>query len=279
MKNNSGKSYEKFVQSLYQAILASDHSGLGGQKNIVVETNKLLTGNNGVEREFDIYWEFIQGAIIYKNIIECKDYNSRIKLEKIDALDSKLRDFPNLRGIFATTKGYQKGARAKALDRGIELLIIREQNEDDWVNKDGVPLLKKINFRANAIHPARITNFHITLPKDAVLPQSTAINGDILISNLDNGDSYTVYDLQNTLMKEHNLGAGDFEKEYIFKGKINLPDHEFLIEGFHINYTILEPTVTEISIDFSEKLIGVIEFLNQGRKAKIYEDFVNYMDD
>lgn len=42
MQKNTGKPYEHFVQSLYQAILTSEVTGLGGQKNIIVETNKLL---------------------------------------------------------------------------------------------------------------------------------------------------------------------------------------------------------------------------------------------
>lgn len=278
MKKNTGKSYEQFVQSLYQAIIDAEVTGLGGQKNIIVETNKLLTGNNGLKREFDIYWEFTQGGITYKNVIECKDYNSTIILEKIDAFDSKLKDFPNLRGIFATTKGYQKGAKTKALHSGIELLIIREQNNNDWVDKDGTPLLREINIRLNAILPARITKFDITLPKDAVLPQASAVNGEILITHFDTSESYTIYDLQFNLLKDHNLGAGNFEKEYIFKGKITLPDHEFLIEGFRIEYTIPEKVVTELTYDYSQKLLGVIEFLTEGRKAKIYEDSVNFLE-
>lgn len=278
MQKNTGKPYEHFVQSLYQAILTSEVTGLGGQKNIIVETNKLLTGSNGVQREFDIYWEFTKGVITYKNVIECKDYNSKIKLEKIDAFDSKLRDFPNLIGIFATTKGYQSGVEKKAKDRGIELLIVREQNDDDWVDNEGTPLLREIIISMNAILPARISNLEFQLPPNMTLPRNNARNDQILINNLESGDSYTVYDLQSKLLKDHDDLEGEFEKEFLFKGKVNLPDSEFEILGYKVNYTIYKTAVTEINIDFSKKLRGVIEFLNQGKKAKIYEEFVNYID-
>ncbi|MEB3753834.1 restriction endonuclease [Acinetobacter sp. MD2(2019)] len=278
MQKNTGKPYEHFVQSLYQAILTSEVTGLGGQKNIIVETNKLLTGSNGVQREFDIYWEFTKGAITYRNVIECKDYNSKIKLEKIDALDSKLRDFPNLIGIFATTKGYQSGAEKKAKDRGIELLIVREQNEDDWVDNKGTPLLREIIISMNAILPAKISNLEFQLPPNTTLPRDNARNDQILINNLETGESYTVFDLQLKLLKDHNGLKGEFEKEFLFKGKVNLPDSEFVILGFKVNYTIYKMAVSEINIDFSKKLKGVIEFLNQGKKAKIYDEFVNYID-
>lgn len=278
MQKNTGKPYEHFVQALYQAILTSEVTGLGGQKNIIVETNKLLTGSNGVQREFDIYWEFTKGAITYKNVIECKDYNSKIKLEKIDALDSKLRDFPNLIGIFATTKGYQSGAEKKAKDRGIELLIVREQNEDDWVDNEGTPLLKEIIISMNAILPARISNLEFCLPPNASLPRNNARNDQVLINNLESGESYTAYDLQFKLLKDHDGLEGEFEKEYFFNGKVGLPDAEFIILGYKVNYTIYKNAVTEINIDFSKKLKGVIEFLNQGRKAKVYEEFVHFID-
>jgi hypothetical protein len=278
MNKNDGKKYEQFVQSLYQAIIASEFSGMGGQKNITVETNKLLTGNNGVEREFDIYWEFTQGGITYKNVIECKDYNSKIKLEKIDALDSKLRDFPNLRGVFATTKGYQSGAQQKAKDRGIELLIVREQNDDDWTDKDGTPLLREINFRSHAILPASITNLDFELPANTSLPKTNERNDKILITNLETGESYTVQELQFKLLKEHKGSEGSFEKLFNFQGKVNLSDSEFLILGFKVNFIIHKITVSEVNIDFSKKLRGVIEFLSQGRKAKIYDDHVGYLE-
>lgn len=70
----------------------------------------------------------------------------------------------------------------------------------------------------------------------------------------------------------------NLKKSFLFKGKVNLPDSEFVILGYKVNYMIYKAAVTEINIDFSKKLKGVIEFLNQGRKAKIYEEFVNFID-
>ena len=278
MTNNDGKKYEQFVQTLYQAIIASEFIGLSGQRNITVETNKLLTGCNGVEREFDIYWEFTQGGMLYKNVIECKDYNSKIKLEKIDALDSKLRDFPNLRGVFATTKGYQSGAQQKAKDRGIELLIVREQNDDDWIDVDGTPLIQEISIESHAILPASITNLDFAISKNTILPKSNELNNRIIITNFESGESYTAQALQFKLLKEHEGGEGSFEKIFNFEGRVNLSDSEFPILGFKVNYTIHKIAISKTNINFTKKLRGVIEFLSQGRKAKIYDDHVRYLE-
>lgn len=66
MTKNTGRAYEEFVQSLYQAILASDILGFGSQKNINVEINKLLKDRNGIDRQFDIYWEYSLEALFTK---------------------------------------------------------------------------------------------------------------------------------------------------------------------------------------------------------------------
>ncbi|MNG71723.1 hypothetical protein D3C78_403350 [compost metagenome] len=279
MKKNTGKSYEEFVRSLYQAILQSEELGFGGQRNIDVEINKILIDTNGIKRQFDIYWEYSLGGLTYKTVIECKDYNSKVSIEKIDALQGKLSDFPNLRGIFATKKGYQSGAEKKAIEKDIDLLIVREQNDSDWTDIDGQPLVREIHIQMNAILPARIIGFDLQLPKEATLPPTTAINNEVLITHNQTGESYTVYDLQLTLMQGHHEEEGEFEKTMIFQGTVTTPSIEIPIEGYKVKYRIYRPAKSDLIIDFSEKLIGVIEYLNQGKKAKIYKDFISVLNE
>lgn len=84
---NTGKEYEFFVAKLQQAIINSEDRG--AQKNVVVETNKKLTDSCGIERQFDIYWEYELGGLTYKTAIECKDYASTVTVDRIDALIGK----------------------------------------------------------------------------------------------------------------------------------------------------------------------------------------------
>jgi hypothetical protein len=102
--NRSGKEYEGFVAKLQQAILDSEE--FTHQKNIKIEMNKIIIDKNGVEREFDLYWEYELGGFTYKTIIECKYYNSTISIDKIDALIGKIHDIPDLKAVFATKQGY-----------------------------------------------------------------------------------------------------------------------------------------------------------------------------
>ena len=72
---NDGRDYEQFVKRLQQALLISDQ--FIGQNNIEIEVNKILRDNCGINREFDLYWEYELAGIVYKTIIECRDRKSQ----------------------------------------------------------------------------------------------------------------------------------------------------------------------------------------------------------
>ncbi|MCU4539652.1 restriction endonuclease [Acinetobacter bereziniae] len=272
---NTGKDYEIFVQSLYQAIIQSESIKLPGHKNIDVEINKYILDKNGIERQFDIYWEYTLADITYKTVIECKDYKSKISIEKIDSFIGKISDIPGLRGLFASKNGYQSGAQTKAQQHNIELLIIRNQNESDWTDSDGNPLLKKILFNATAISPAMIISFDLLLPKDATPKESIGgMENEITIHHYDTDKKYTISDLKNMLLACHESQYGQFEKEENFPGKIITSTDEIEIVGYKVKYEILEPSTESWTLDFSEKLKGVVEYLNKGTKSLVFDDSV-----
>ncbi len=151
------KEYELFVQKLFQAIIYAGENGI--QKNIKVEHDKKILDNAGIERQFDIYWKYELAGIEYETIIECKNYSSKVTVERIDALIGKLHDLPNIKGIFATTQGYQAGAVKKAEQNNIELLVVRKEKDDDWMDEDGNPLIKKIIINMIALSRPRITKY------------------------------------------------------------------------------------------------------------------------
>ena len=68
---NNGRDYESFVQKLQQALINSEE--YLHQKNISIERNVKITDNYGIDREFDLYWEYELAGVTYKTVIECKD--------------------------------------------------------------------------------------------------------------------------------------------------------------------------------------------------------------
>lgn len=271
MAKNTGKDYELFVAELQQAILASEE--LGSQKNIKVEVNKVLKDKNNIDRQFDIYWEFELGGVVCKNIIECKDYASKISVEKIDSLIGKLRDFNNIRGIFATKTGYQSGSEAKALSNGIDILRVREQNDTDWISKDGQHLIKEAILNFTIESPAQIISLkYLTDSEENSGNIGRHLNNEVFIQNSETGEKFSIYDLGYKLANNHINEYGDFEEKKLFKGDLIYPTGSRKIIGYHVNYQIDKPRTETINLEFYKKLKGVIEYLHNGKKTKIFND-------
>ena len=143
---NTGIQYELFVQRVQQAIIDSEQ--YAEQKNIKVAHNKTLTDRCGIDRQFDLYWEYELGGFTYKNIIECKDFEKSIPIEKVDALLGKMHDLPGIKAIIATRNGYQSGARQKAIENNIDIIVVRDEDATkDWCDENGVPLIRSITLR------------------------------------------------------------------------------------------------------------------------------------
>lgn len=277
---NTGTEYELFVANLQQALL--DAENYAKQKNIKVEVNKLIFDNCGIERQFDIYWEYELGGLTYKTVIECKDYNSNVSVDKIDALIGKTKDIPDLKAVLATKKGYQSGAKTKADQNKIDLLIVREQNDSDWIDTDGTLFIKKINVNLYVSTPAHIQNFSFTVDKEWIKENpdmnksqsfSKVPHNEIFIDDIAKGEKYSLHELGNKLTPLDGRKYGVFEKEEKFDNAfIVLNNMKLKIASYKIGYSISRPINSPFEMDFSKELIGVIEYLQKGIKKSIFRD-------
>ena len=274
---NTGESYENFVKSLHEALLHLETLGI--QKNIKIEMRKKITDNCGIDREFDLYWEYELGGITYKTVIECKDYNSAVSVEKIDALIGKIKDLPDLKPVFATKIGYQSGAQKKAEQNKIDLLIVRKPLDSDWVDEQGKPLINKIEITFHIGKPAKITSF---IPKVSAnvfreLNGNTSFslsgnNNEIFIN--DGEKSITWLDLENTLPLLHKDEFGQFEEIKVFskEGEIKTPSFSLKIIGYTVKYEVEKPDEETMLIDASDAMYGVIEYLGKDKKTLFWKN-------
>lgn len=280
---NTGKEYENFVAQLQQALLNAEN--VTEQKNIEVELNKKIEDNCGVQRQFDIYWEYELGGITYKTVIECKDYDSLISVEKIDALIGKLKDIPDLKPVFATRKGYQSGAEKKAKNNKIDLLVVREQNSSDWEDEDGNPFIREVHLKSKMCMPAHIQSFEPMIDEawvkentsiDTSQPFSfSALNSEIIIEDIGSGETYSLYDLGSKLRPCREAEYGTFEKiENLDDAYICINDVKLKLKGYKLKYLISKPIESEMVIDFSKELLGVIEYLQKGKKVSVFKNGV-----
>jgi hypothetical protein len=133
--------YEKFTQSVYQAIMRKENVG-----NINVEHNLDIKGRSGVAHQIDVSWRFRRATVEHHVLIECKNYASDITLEKVRNFFAVMHDIGNCQGIMVTKTGYQKGVVDFAKHYGIGLKLLRKPIAEDWKGR-----IKDIQINIKAI--------------------------------------------------------------------------------------------------------------------------------
>ena len=162
-----GTEYELFVKQVYENLNHAD-----GLTDVQIQHDVKLTGVAGVEHQIDVFWTFKRGGVDYRVVVECKDYNRKVSLEKIKAFHALLHDLGNVRGVFATRVGFQSGAREYALKYGIQLMEIRHPTDDDWQGRlRNIHLNMKMRLIGEIeahyhVDKDRMREMGISLPKD-----------------------------------------------------------------------------------------------------------------
>lgn len=256
---NTGKEYELFVRDVQQILL-----NIEDRETITVEQNKILHDRMGNKRQFDVYWEFRVGGHLYKNVIECKDYSSPISIDKIDAFVSKISDIPGLRGIFATTVGYQQGAKNKAEYNNIGLFTIREPQNNDWTLDDGTSLLREVSIQGTVHLPCRIIKFIPKITEKTDELKFSAMTNEIFI--IENDKKISLYDLIESLPR--GLDKIISEDISLENGFIEIKGKRLKSSGYYLEYQSFKALVLPpIIIDSLEHTKAYIEdHLENSRK-------------
>lgn len=93
-------------------------------------TGATVTWNDEINgRQFDVTIRFMFGLHSYLTVIECKDYASKINVERVDALVTKARDVNANKAILISSRGFQTGCFPVAERHGVQLLILSETSE------------------------------------------------------------------------------------------------------------------------------------------------------
>jgi hypothetical protein len=118
---NNGIAYEQLNKEIFQAILNQSEV-----KNIDVQHNVLLYGKT-TSHQIDVYWEFELESIVYKTVVQAKNWSKPVNKGELLKFKGVLDDLPGQpKGIFVTRSGYQRGANVFAKANGIELLELIE---------------------------------------------------------------------------------------------------------------------------------------------------------
>ena len=268
---NTGIPYEKFVKEVYTALQLTKN--LPNVSSVDIEHNKHIMDNCGIDRQFDLYWERIEFGETKRSVIECKDYQNGVSIDRVDALIGKMADIPGIVPIMATSHKYQSGALQKAKSNNIELLVVREENLDkDWKTSDGTPCIRTIIGRIVAIQPLRIIGFS-SLIDEEIAKRMNIKEGGMWVRN------DQVYFGDNTTGKRCNLLELAREMEKEVKGYNTEPKElkrmlddgyeevdgvRIPIKGYSVKYIYPPPFVDNFKLEPIVK--AVFEYVTKGQK-------------
>ncbi|WP_427873069.1 restriction endonuclease [Flavobacterium sp. MMS24-S5] len=118
-KKNSGKTLEKTIKLIEETFNNSPDTKVFLSHKLICES--------GIEREFDVVIKSKVNGYDMCIAIECKDYGSRVSIEKIEAFKSKCSTVKEInKMVFVSALGYQRGAITQAKNFGIDLLTAEQ---------------------------------------------------------------------------------------------------------------------------------------------------------
>jgi Zn-dependent peptidase ImmA (M78 family) len=129
-----GDAFEDRVFSEIKKRVESGNFGLDSKRSYVYKKKSYQT-RGGRNIVFDIVIETYMPNAKEPSIltlIECKDYNSPIPVEKISKFAYDINDVGGHKGIFITTSNFQSGASNVAKAEKIGLAIMDNSNNLDW---------------------------------------------------------------------------------------------------------------------------------------------------
>jgi len=116
MTESKWKYFERLVAAVHQAADAGAN----------VKWNDTING-----RQFDVTIRFRKGLYDHLTVVECKDYEKPVPVEKVEAFVTKSRDAQANVAVLASTSGFQSGARDAALRHNVTLLRVTPSGDVD----------------------------------------------------------------------------------------------------------------------------------------------------
>ena len=272
--------YEKFTQSVYQAILRKENSG-----NVSVEHNLDIKGRSGVAHQIDVSWRFRRATVEHHVLIECKNYASDITLEKVRNFFAVLHDIGNCQGIMVTKTGYQKGVVDFAKYYGIGLKLLRKPIAGDWAGriKDIHINMIAIGVVSSAENAPRVEMFFPANTPQAIKDalekgELTFAQGPDMVFLNARGEPITEefrHWLPKSIADIGNGAGGPYTKTISLSehhircvDKTGTP-HLVKVEGIKITYHLEELDVREVVIAGEEVVDAILKDFNSGEVEHI----------
>ena len=254
---NNGKEYEILTSTILSHVIKNKINPKDTDLPIIKHNQKINNGKR--ERQCDLCWNIPLGTGIEQTlIVECKDWKNKVPVSVIESFALFINEGNNLRGVYVTKTGYQKGALEVSENYKIQPLIIRESNVGEFFE------IKEIHIKLHSIEP-NITNVSIDAPN--IVNELHANTGDYFIVN--DNERIDVLTIVQDLVRE------DFKKQSntgTIREIVKIFDNGYLDDG------VIRPLPKINSISISYEVIdNIIEFSVPVKNSQkfIYEDVLN----
>ncbi|MDE3015753.1 MAG: restriction endonuclease, partial [Pseudomonadota bacterium] len=254
MNNHAiGQDYEDFVETVYKAILEAERRQ-GKTAPVTIERNKIITSKSGTPAEIDIYWEYQVAGITHRVAIECKNYNKNIDIPRVRDFARKIEHLSGLKGLMVTKKGFSENAIAEASADNIDLLIIREQRDQDWDGR-----IKQVNVRIHILSASRTIKIIPTFNKSWMLNNGfkegdlinySTTNELIIIEDAASAFKHTLRQLeQSDFFEQKEPGTHVWQKQFQ-DGWISFDQIKLKLDSIAVEYNKPNIMQQEVNVNF-----------------------------
>ena len=260
-----GKSYEDFVEIVYKAILEAERRN-GQIGPIKLERRKKIISKSGTEAEIDIYWEYTIAGIKHCVAIECRNYNKNVDIPGVRDFARKISDISGLKGLMVTKKGFSENAIKEAKADNIDLIVLREQQIEDWDGR-----VREIKMNMIFSSPSRTKRVEPKLNKEWAIengykngdPISIQCRNDLMIfeDKLD-GFKHSLYDLESKDFFGNNEPGNHIWRKDFNDGWMHTEDKSLKIDSIEIEYEKPGVIKNEMVINFEKYVLAVMEYVS-----------------
>lgn len=171
----------------FEKIIAGIHI-LQAQGAEVTFNDSIIGKKTGEPRQVDVSVRFKQGFYEYLTVVECKDYATKVPVDKVEAFSKKMEDLGAWHGVMVSPHGFQKSGLTTASFDNIELFTLSEI-KNDWTKKIKadvltVPYPTEIEFDYPYFEAPPSLNLPIELKFEDVLFYKNQHSPPIPLSNL-----------------------------------------------------------------------------------------------
>ncbi len=124
--------YEKVTARIY-ALLSPEST--------VVHNDKIHGRDSGKSRQIDVSIRSQIAGHEILVIVQCKDYKSKVNVDRVGEFHSVIKDVGAHRGVLVTSVGFSDGAKSYAKNNGIDLCHVHDAETLNWKRIIQVPVI------------------------------------------------------------------------------------------------------------------------------------------